>query len=492
VSSVTWLPFGPAREITYPHRTQTRRYDLNYAIDAIYATGGLTLDFAVDVLGNPTAVATSLGGPPARTYTYDALNRLRAALHAGQPVEQFTHDLTVNRLKKSGSPRSPVVSYDYEPTSHRLIAVDGFARQYDAAGNQINGFLPGVQSFIAYGDHNRPIGWTIPRQGQGLCRHNARGERVYMRTPDDTAREIEQFVTHAETGQRLETRRGAATQTLVWLEDLPVGVIDGGVVHAIESDHLGTPRLAARLDTGATTWTWDFTGSSFGDHAPRETGLVLDLRYPGQHYDRHTGWHYNYFRDYDPTTGRYIESDPIGLAGGINTFAYVDSSPMFAADSFGLAPQVQGWWITPPRFNLVRVGLDGLQLVPVHWSWWGYLAFLRVYGHADGFVNIDVGCRAEREDDCGQRSQREWEIHSRINIRYSGYFDWGPNIYATLIGMRAGFVGALGANAALGGAAALQAEYQMLQGANEKAGPVIRQLLQNGPTAMCLLHANAQ
>jgi RHS repeat-associated protein len=340
VSSVTWLPFGPAREITYPHRTQTRRYDLNYAIDAIYATGGLTLDFAVDVLGNPTAVATSLGGPPARTYTYDALNRLRAALHAGQPVEQFTHDLTVNRLKKSGSPRSPVVSYDYEPTSHRLIAVDGFARQYDAAGNQINGFLPGVQSFIAYGDHNRPIGWTIPRQGQGLCRHNARGERVYMRTPDDTAREIEQFVTHAETGQRLETRRGAATQTLVWLEDLPVGVIDGGVVHAIESDHLGTPRLAARLDTGATTWTWDFTGSSFGDHAPRETGLVLDLRYPGQHYDRHTGWHYNYFRDYEPGTGRYVQSDPIGLGGGVSTYGYALQNPWRFVDPTGEQAQL--------------------------------------------------------------------------------------------------------------------------------------------------------
>lgn len=187
-----------------------------------------------------------------------------------------------------------------------------------------------------------------------------------------------------------------------------------------------------------------------------------------------------------------MESDPIGLGGGINSFAYVDGSPIYAADPFGLSPRVQGWWIAPPRFNLVRGGLDGLQLVPIHWSWWGYLAFLRIYGHADGFVSIDVGCTAEREDECGQKSSKDWEIHSKINIRYSGYFDWGPNLYATLVGARAGFVGALGANAAIGGAAALQAEYQMLQRANEKAGPIIKQLLQNGPTAMCLLHANAQ
>ena len=68
--------------------------------------------------------------------------------------------------------------------------------------------------------------------------------------------------------------------------------------------------------------------------------VTFNLRFPGQYYDRESGLYYNYFRDYDPSTGRYVESDPIGLAAGTNLYAYVGGDPVNRIDPHGkeLAP----------------------------------------------------------------------------------------------------------------------------------------------------------
>ena len=64
--------------------------------------------------------------------------------------------------------------------------------------------------------------------------------------------------------------------------------------------------------------------------------LHYSQRFPGQTYDAETGLHYNFHRDYNPQTGRYVQSDPIGLGGGMNSFAYVGGSPINTSDLLGL------------------------------------------------------------------------------------------------------------------------------------------------------------
>ncbi len=104
--------------------------------------------------------------------------------------------------------------------------------------------------------------------------------------------------------------------------------------------HLNTPRLIAD-STGTTVWRYDNTepfADSVPDEDPSSLGVFqFPLRFPGQYADPETNLHYNTFRDYDPSIGRYVEFDPIGLRGGINGYAYVSSSPLNQADPTGLA-----------------------------------------------------------------------------------------------------------------------------------------------------------
>jgi len=89
-------------------------------------------------------------------------------------------------------------------------------------------------------------------------------------------------------------------------------------------------------------WRWD--SDPFGASAPNEdpngTSITfsLPLRFPGQYFDAETGTHYNMARDYGPVEGRYIQSDPIGLEGGINTYRYSENDPIKFTDPTGEFP----------------------------------------------------------------------------------------------------------------------------------------------------------
>jgi RHS repeat-associated protein len=139
---------------------------------------------------------------------------------------------------------------------------------------------------------------------------------------------------------------GSFLREYVWLDDLPVGFVSNGVLDYIHTDHLGTPQ---KMTNSSQTIVWDGAASDPFMFGQLPTNLSMNLRFPGQYFDQETGLHYNGMRDYDPTLGRYIESDPIGLAGGINTYAYVGSNPVNAIDPTG-----QFLWIFNDFVNSMR------------------------------------------------------------------------------------------------------------------------------------------
>ncbi|MES9976293.1 MAG: RHS repeat-associated core domain-containing protein, partial [Candidatus Thiodiazotropha sp.] len=94
---------------------------------------------------------------------------------------------------------------------------------------------------------------------------------------------------------------------------------------------------------GTQALVWDAERKPFGERSVTTAQIEMPLGFPGQYFDEESGNYYNYFRDYDPSTGRYLQSDPIGLVGGLNTYGYANSNPMINIDPMGLF-----WGSNPP------------------------------------------------------------------------------------------------------------------------------------------------
>ena len=129
-------------------------------------------------------------------------------------------------------------------------------------------------------------------------------------------------------GDTLEQRQ------TVYLKHIPVVHLIGNDVFAVHTDNLGTPKLLTSSE-GETVWQATYT--PLGEALISQQAIEFNLRFPGQYADAETGTHYNYQRDYDPRTGRYLTSDPIGLAGGDNTYAYANNNVLGAIDALGLS-----------------------------------------------------------------------------------------------------------------------------------------------------------
>ena len=334
VSAITYQPFGPAKSWLWSGGPlQTRLYDLDSRQTSYPYTATGTVNLTYD-LGNRIK---NLTGTVAKAYGYDKLDRLTSYSN-----QVYAYDATGNRTGHTVG--ATAYGYTYPATSHRLASFTGPAARsytYDASGNILT---TGSGFTFAYDAQGRMTNITTGSVNQyGI---NALGQRLTKAGTGYTG--TLRFV-YGEDGKLLGEydNTGVAILEHVYLNDTPLAVLKGTGAYLIQPDQLNTPRAILGA-ANALVWKWD--SDAFGTTAANENPSALgifnyNLRFPGQYYDKESTFHYNYFRDnYNPKTGRYFQSDPIGLAGGINTYSYVDSNPISKVDPTGLTP-------LPPDFD---------------------------------------------------------------------------------------------------------------------------------------------
>ena len=342
-----------------------------------YPVGQMQRDLAYDAADRITSLThwdRSTGGATAATsamnqsFTYDELGRLTGAAGAGGSWA-YAYDASGNR---TGTATNGVArSHTTAGNSNRLLSINNPPRSFshDTAGNTLSDSQYPVSWTAGYDLANRlatlsstnsAVNSPNAMAGTVGYLYNTFGQRVakvfavstYCQTGCTTSAPASQAVVYAynQQGQLLGEYRaadGAVLREYVWLGSMPVAVVAPSAVTAgastdifyIHADHLGTPR--AVIDrAGRQRWLW--AGEPFGASPPNANpqGLGVfnfDLRFPGQYFDAESGLIYNHHRSFDPTLGRYSQSDPIGLAGGINTYAYADGNPVSLTDPLGLA-----------------------------------------------------------------------------------------------------------------------------------------------------------
>ncbi|MBP6748534.1 MAG: RHS repeat protein [Xanthomonadaceae bacterium] len=320
-----------------------------------------------------------------QSYHYDKTGN---RLSAGRLTVQQNEDCPA-----SGDPCTPLPpttlwtteSDTYAADSHRLTYQGTTERRYDNAGNTIwigplpvsgpgdpppsgggetesasyEGTLqvaddggPGDSAGGAAGDPTRSFVYDASNRLRSLSvdgefamgyRYTGLGERVYRNGGTTTVHTV---FDEAGRWRGDYDASGLLIQEAVYLDGLPVGLIarvnGHDVLYYVQPDALGTPRVVIDPTRDVAVWRWDLDTDAFGNDKPNEDpdgdgiAFVFDQRFPGQQYDSATGFNYNYFRDYDASTGRYVQSDPIGLDGGVNTYSYVSGNALAAVDPFGL------------------------------------------------------------------------------------------------------------------------------------------------------------
>ncbi len=268
-------------------------------------------------------------------YSYDPDgNRITLNENKGASVITSILPAISNLLGGTSGAATRTLSYDKDGSTtldHRVVTVLGYT--FDAGERLVKAKTGAFTTTYL----NDGLGRRVSRAGYG-AQGIAGGKQEFVHDLeghllgeyDGNGKAIEETVWLLDRGSNPGQAPGSGAG-----QDLPVAVlIPGQTPDYVAADQLGAPHQIADSSRNLV-WRWDH--DPFGNGAPTGT-LIYNPRFPGQYFDKETGFNYNGRRDYDPTTGRYVESDPIGLKGGINTYGYAGNNPVDLSDALGLSP----------------------------------------------------------------------------------------------------------------------------------------------------------
>ena len=339
MSDIQYAPLGAPEQWTLGNGIElTNRFDTRYLLDSI-STGADSLTewrYTYNAVRNITAIADLLDSIGTREFQYDDLNRLIQARSLDYPdsLMQYIYSRNGNRdtVIVYGISGVDTLLYTYDRNRLTQIAgTDTVTLVYDTLGNtvmEITGVDTTVYTYDATG--------YLVAVDSGLTAeyaYDGSARRIKKTTPVDTLK----FITNG-SGQILgvHDNSGVWQYDIIYVHGRPLAMVTGGETPQVLyylTDHLGTPMA---LTDDQKTVRWSAKYYPYGELYSEYASATNELRFPGQWHDRENGLYYNWHRYYDPSTGRYLQADPIGLAGGANLYAYVGNNPISRTDRMGL------------------------------------------------------------------------------------------------------------------------------------------------------------
>lgn len=328
VSSITYRPMDLAMSnwTSYNGLTNAITYDSDLRPMSITVPNVESLGFTYDAADRITQTANGINGSLTQNLGYDALNRL-TSVSSGADNETYQYDAAGNRTYQVIN--GTATNFSVAATSNHLNSVSGGYNDsygYDADGDMttLNG-----GPWWQYGPFDRLVS-----VGGMSYEYSAEGERIRKSGAPGTT----YFAPAAAGTLMAEYDPNGIWLDYIWLNGRLVTVVtSNGGVYPVHDDQ--TRRPIAMTNLGNQSVIWAAQNLPFTTNVTTTTWFNFNIRFPGQYYDSEDEVSYNGNRDYSEALGRYIESDPIGLGGGVNTYAYVDNNPISNVDPLGLCDQ---------------------------------------------------------------------------------------------------------------------------------------------------------